>query len=113
MDALCIVWLMFVWSNPWAALVNTLKMLKRFIITVLVIVPIVYGLVLWSYGANGVFGQVCLAYTMELVGTGALFLSLLTLDGIWEVMRGTFVVYCLMISVPCWFILGSLVYFTW
>jgi len=113
LDALCVVWVVAVMSNPFQYLTNVLAFLLRGIGLIAFIVPLVYGLVLACNGKDGVLGHVIAAYVMELVGILLLAGSILSLNGILTVARSVWTVYCCMIALPCWFILGSIVYLTW
>ena len=113
LDLLAILWVVAVMSDPWTCLVNVITFLARGIVVVLFVVPLGYGLVLAMNGMDGILGHVLLAYLVELVGALVLLGSLFTLQGIWSTVKSVAIVYQLMISIPCWFILLSIAYFTW
>lgn len=113
LDIACILWIIAVMSDPWAALLGVIEVLFKFIVTILAIVPIGYGLVLKMNGIEDVFGHVCMAYVFELVGLGLFLGGLMSLNGVWSIIKGTAVLFQLMISLPATFVLCTVVYFTW
>lgn len=112
-DIACFLWIVSVLANPWEKLLAVLGFCFKGIVVILTLVPIVYGLVLAMNGVDEIFGHICLLYLFEVLGLAALAGSLGILGTLFSAIRGVTIVFQLMISLPCWFIFGSIIYWCW
>lgn len=113
LDAVAIAWVVVVVMNPFDYLVELLGgMLKAMAIAVTFLPPLV-GLLMAVNGVDQILSKVAVMYLIEVFGCVFLVVSLFSLRGVVGLIKGVAAVYQLMISVPCWFVLGTIAYWSW
>lgn len=113
LDAICIGWVIVVVLNPFDYLCDLLTGLLQALGIALAFVPPAIGLLLAVNGVDEIAGKVMLMYLVEVFGCIVLLVSLFSLRGVFSLVRSVAAIYQLMISVPCWFVLGTIAYWSW
>jgi hypothetical protein len=113
LDVACIVWIVAALSDPLGAFAFTVKLLAYLLGGVYLGIPIVAFGWMALNGVDGAFGKTCLVFFAETIGLAFLLSDLFTLKGLANAARTAAGVYCATISVPCWFIMGTIAYWCW